>query len=337
MVQTRHIGQWSYPDPPPLENQLGRVCQRTVDPLWTCQPNRHGRSRAQAPNNDEQGTLIWIPGEIQYTGVKGRMGRCSTPFSILQWTTRMPKGSDHTPWKTRDTSGIGSSGTVPWQSILGMPRWVQMHKTVAGPQEHHDWTVPEWSTIRSPQWAKLQCQWKTEKWGSIGLGRDCQWLRTVCNPSEVPSLTMLEMRYKELNTPWLLYWRVWTEEADLPSLHHILTLEEVSGWNGSTTSSTWPIWLSKGSAQSGLLRIGPKRQWWRIGKSERYIQQQVEVSPVSPCSLQAPRVLKLSEIPEDLWNSSQHGSLHIWIYCPWIPVLNRTLSRFKSNDIWLWH
>ena len=40
------------------------------------------------------------------------------------------------------------------------------------------------------------------------------WLRTVCNPSEVPSLTLLEMRYKELNTPWLLYWRVWTEEAD---------------------------------------------------------------------------------------------------------------------------
>ena len=26
--------------------------------------------------------------------------------------------------------------------------------------------------------------------------------------------------------------------ADLPSLHHILALEEVSGWNGSTTSST---------------------------------------------------------------------------------------------------
>ncbi len=98
------------------------------------------------------------------------------------------------------------------------------------------------------------------------------WLRTVCNPSEVPSLTLLEMRYKEMNTPWLLYWRVWTEEADLPSLQHILTLEEVNGWNGSTTSSTWPIWLSKGSAQSGLLKIGPQRQSWRIGKSERYIQ-----------------------------------------------------------------
>ena len=40
------------------------------------------------------------------------------------------------------------------------------------------------------------------------------WLRTVSNPSEVPPLTLLEMRYKELNTPWLLYWRVWTEEAD---------------------------------------------------------------------------------------------------------------------------
>ena len=53
------------------------------------------------------------------------------------------------------------------------------------------------------------------------------WLRTVHNQSEVPSLTLLEMRYKELNTPWLLYWRVWTE-ADLPSLYPILTLEEVS-------------------------------------------------------------------------------------------------------------
>ncbi len=120
------------------------------------------------------------------------------------------------------------------------------------------------------------------------------WLRTVCNPSECH--------------PWPC-WR-W----DIKNwIHHdysiggckkrrlILTLEEVKGWNGSTTSSTCPSWLSKGSAPSGLLKIGPKRQWWRIGKSERHIQQ-VEVSPASPCSLQAPRALRALR---DAWGSLQ--------------------------------
>src|SRR5260370_35170353 len=58
----------------------------------------------------------------------------------------------------------------------------------------------------------------------------------------------------------------------------------------------------------------------KVGKSERYIQQQVEVSPASPCSLQAPRALRaqrflrISAIHHNMAHFISESTVHKYQY-----------------------